>query len=352
MTEQNQTPKGELEKKAVSAPSVSEKFTAAVIKEFGSNVATLEDIPDYQRNLIQGYFVNCDRALQAAEQKRASSSYSVEKNKPPYKWENVDLKALAVDLMNYSKVGLDMNQPNHLFPIPYHNKKKGKYDFTLMKGYNGIRYLAEKYAMDRPKVIITELVYSNDVFKPVKKSVSNPVESYEFDIPNPFNRGDVVGGFGYIAYTDPEKNTLIIMSIADILKRKPKNASAEFWGGEKSVYENNQKTDKTEKIDGWFEEMCLKTLKREVYGTKNITLDPMKIDETYMHIKQRELEYAELEAQEEISENANSIDIEAESREPVQDSKIEATETEYQEVKEEAETPKTPDEATQLGIKF
>lgn len=330
---------------AKKEPSMSERFAAAVLKEFGSNVATLNDIPDYQRNLIQGYFVNCDRALQAAEQKRASSSFEVEKKKPPYKWENVDMKALAVDLMHYSKVGLDMNQPNHLFPIPYYNSKKEKYDFTLMKGYNGIRYMAEKYAMDMPIAIITELVHANDTFKPIKKSVSNPVESYEFDISNPFNRGEVIGGFGYIAYKEQEKNTLIIMSLADILKRKPKNASVEFWGGEKAVWENNRKTDKTEKIEGWFEEMCLKTLKREVYGTKNITLDPMKIDETYMHIKNRELEFAELEAQQEIDANANSVELEPDVPEQ-QPSKVEAQETEYQEVQEKAT------ETQQLGINF
>lgn len=325
--------------------SMSERFTAAVIKEFGSNVATLNDVPDYQRNLIQGYFVACDRALQAAEQKRSSSSFDVEKRKPPYDWKNVDMKALAVDLMHYSKVGLDMNQPNHLFPIPYYNSKKEKYDFTLMKGYNGIRYMAEKYAMDMPIAVITELVYSNDTFKPIKKSVSNPVESYEFEISNPFNRGEVIGGFGYIAYKEPEKNTLILMGIADILKRKPKNASAEFWGGEKAVYEKGQKTGKTEKVDGWFEEMCLKTLKREVYGTKNITLDPMKIDETYLHIKNRELEYAELEAQQEIDANANSIELEDDTPEPAPIKEV-IPETEYQEVEEPTA------ETQQMGMNF
>lgn len=348
MSEKNQ---GQSANNAVAnkEQSMSERFSAAVIKEFGSNVATLNDIPDYQKNLIQGYFVNCDRALLAAEQKRASSNYELEKKKPPYKWENVDMKALAVDLMHCSKIGLDMNQPNHLFPIPYLNKRTNKYDFTLMKGYNGIRYLAEKYAMDMPKATITELVYSNDVFKPIKKSASNPVESYDFEIPNPFDRGNIVGGFGYIAYAEPEKNTLIIMSIADILKRKPKNASAEFWGGEKDVWKDGKKVGK-EATDGWYEEMCLKTLKREVYGTKNITLDPMKIDETYMHIKNRELEYAELEAQAEITENANSIDIEAEANEPVNEPKPDVAEAQYQDVKEEASEP--IDEAVQLGIGF
>ena len=46
--------------------------------------------------------------------------------------------------------------------------------------------------------------------------------------------GEIVGGFGYIEYTEPTKNKLIIMTIKDILKRKPDKASGEFWGGKEN----------------------------------------------------------------------------------------------------------------------
>ena len=51
--------------------SNSEAFTNKVLKEFGSNVAGNIQVTDYQRQLIQGYFIATDRALKMAEEKRA-----------------------------------------------------------------------------------------------------------------------------------------------------------------------------------------------------------------------------------------------------------------------------------------
>lgn len=65
----------------------------------------------------------------------------------------------------------------------------------------------------------------------------NNVDCYEFDISNPFDRGEVVGGFGYIRYKDETRNKLVTMSKAELLKRKPSTAAAEFWGGEKDIWE-------------------------------------------------------------------------------------------------------------------
>ena len=41
--------------------SNSEAFTNKVLKEFGSNVAGSIQVTDYQRQLIQGYFIATDR---------------------------------------------------------------------------------------------------------------------------------------------------------------------------------------------------------------------------------------------------------------------------------------------------
>lgn len=46
--------------------SNSEAFTNKVLKEFGSNVAGNIQVTDYQRQLIQGYFIATDRALKMA----------------------------------------------------------------------------------------------------------------------------------------------------------------------------------------------------------------------------------------------------------------------------------------------
>lgn len=291
--------------------AMSERFTNQVLREFGSNVAGALQVTDYQRQLIQGYFISIDRALKMAEEARIRKNENNKDHKYdnplPVVWANVNLNDLALDVVHYARMGLDMMQDNHLSPIPYKNNKTNKYDITLMPGYNGIKYIAEKYAVEQPLAVTIELVYSTDTFRPIKKSKDNKVEGYDFEINNAFDRGAVVGGFGYIEYTDPVKNKLIIMTLKEIEKRKPKYAAAEFWGGKVKVWENGKQVE--QESEGWFEEMCLKTLKRETYSAKHIPRDPKKIDDNYQYMRMREARYAEMEAQAEIEVNANAIII-------------------------------------------
>lgn len=295
--------------------TVSEKFANKIIAEFGGNISGVAQVTDYQRRLIQGYFIGIDRALKTAEERRVIKNNSNRDHtydeQLPVTWTNVNLNDLAMDLVHYARIGLDMMQDNHLFPIPYKNSRTNKYDITLMEGYNGIQYISEKYALVNPKAVTIELVYSTDTFKPIKKSRANAVEGYEFEINNPFDRGEIVGGFGYIEYEDQSRNKLVIMTIKDILKRKPEYAAAEFWGGKKKVWKDGKKVE--EDTDGWYEEMCLKTIKREVYSAKNIPRDPMKIDESYHYLKAQEMRNAEIEARAEIEANANRIVIDADA---------------------------------------
>ena len=292
-------------------PNAAERFTAKVMKEFGSTVGEIQ-VTDYQRQLVQGYFIAIDRALKSAEEERLRKN---EKNKDhekydnnlPVTWGNVNLNDLALDVVHYARMGLDMMQENHLFPIPYKNNKTGKYDMTLVPGYNGIQYIAEKYAVEPPLAVTVELVYSTDTFRPIKKSAENRVENYDFAINNAFDRGEIIGGFGYIEFADPVKNKLVIMTKKDIEKRKPKYASANFWGGKQKVWENGKQVD--QETDGWYEEMCLKTIKREIYSAKHIPRDPKKIDDNYQYMKMREARIAELEAQDIIDANANGMVI-------------------------------------------
>ena len=46
--------------------TVSEKFTNIVLREFGTSVAGVLQVTDYQRTLIQGYFTIIDRARKPA----------------------------------------------------------------------------------------------------------------------------------------------------------------------------------------------------------------------------------------------------------------------------------------------
>lgn len=294
--------------------SNSEKFTNMVLKEFGSNISGAFPVTDYQRQLIQGYFIQIDRALKAAEERRIKdNSWKDFKNDDPINWGTVDLNKLALDVMHYARIGLDMMQDNHLYAIPYKDNSKTAasgtkmYTVNLMPGYNGIQYIAEKYALDKPESVTIELVYSTDTFKPIKKNRENKVESYEFEINNAFDRGEIVGGFGYIEYADELKNKLIIMTKKDIEKRKPAYASAEFWGGTKKEKKNG-KYQETE-VEGWYAEMCLKTLKREVYSAKNMPRDPKKIDDNYQYMKMQELRLTQMHIADIADEKTASIPV-------------------------------------------
>lgn len=287
--------------------NMSERFTNKVLSEFGSNVAGALQVSDYQRQLVQGYFIGIDRALKLAEEGRIRKNENNKDHKYDndlvVSWANINLNDLALDVVHYARMGLDMMQKNNLFPIPYKNNKTKKYDVNLMPGYNGIRYMAEKYAVEVPTAVTIELVYTTDVFKPIKKSSFTEVESYDFEIVNPFDRGEIIGGFGYVEYSEKKKNRLIIMSRAEIEKRKPAYAAAEFWGGKVKAWEGGKPVEKDS--DGWFGEMCKKTLIREVFSAKNMPVDPKKIDDVYQYMKMREARYAEMEASAEIDENAN-----------------------------------------------
>lgn len=304
----------------------SEKFTNMVIREFGSNVAGVLPVTDYQRQLIQGYFIQIDRSLKSAEERRIRQNEGNKDHKwdnlDPINWNTIDLNQLALDVMHFARMGLDMMQDNMLTAIPFKDNNRTTktgtkmYTVNLMKGYNGIQYIAEKYALEKPESVTVELVYSTDTFRPIKKSVNNKVESYEFEINNPFDRGEIIGGFGYIEFSDPQKNRLIMLTKKDIEKRKPKKASAEFWGGTKTEWVNGKKQEV--ETDGWYEEMCLKTIKREVYKPKNIPLDPKKIDDEYQYNKMQELRIAQMEVEQDAIEQTATEVIDIEQPKPEQ----------------------------------
>ena len=301
----------------------SEIFMNTVMRAF--NTGNFEIKPTQkQQELVQAYFIEIDKMLNETEikrvQKNANNTDPKYNNDLPYIWSNVNLKQLALDVMRYSKMGLDIQQKNMIHAIPYKDNANQKYNINLMRGYNGIRYIAEKYALDKPKNVICELVYETDTFRIVKKDAVHDHEGYEFQINNPFDRGKILGGFGYYEYHDPAKNRLVFMTLKDIEKRKPDKASGEFWGGKKTVYEKGHRV--TVDTDGWYEEMCLKTLKRYVYSEANIPIDPAKIDENYEYIKKREMDQYKEEVNGEIKKNANQQVVDADFTEKEHSTKV------------------------------
>jgi len=198
---------------------------------------------------------------------------------------------------------LDPMQPNQIFMVPYANKHTKKYDISFTKGYRGLETVAMKYGRDIPAQVIVELVHSNDTFKIIKKDMNNPVEKYIFETGDAFDRGDIVGGFYAHIYADAHKNKVVAMTIADIEKRKPQKASAEFWGGEKDKWENGKKVGK-ETIDGWHTEMCRKTVYRAAYN--DITIDSSKIDANFQLMSRIDKDSIDISVRAEIATNANT----------------------------------------------
>jgi len=56
--------------------TMSERFTNLVLREFGNNVAGALQVSEYQKRLIQGYFIAIDRALKIAEEARIRKNES------------------------------------------------------------------------------------------------------------------------------------------------------------------------------------------------------------------------------------------------------------------------------------
>jgi recombination protein RecT len=289
------------EKKELSA---GERFTAKVMQEFGGSTGSDLALTNFQKRLVSNYFVSIDAALQAAEEKRKKKTKN--QDPVPVSWENVNMNLLSRSVVAVARIGLDPAQKNHINMMPFKNNALGKYDIVFIDGYRGMELKAKKYGLEVPNNIIVELVYETDTFKPIKKDAKNKYENYEFEMTNPFNRGKVVGGFYYHCFENqPEKNKLVVMSLKEIEKRKPKHAAAEFWGGEIDVWENGQKVK--QQTEGWYEKMCLKTVMRAAYA--DVTIDSQKIDSDYLELQRLEESYAEMKVEAEIDENANSIPV-------------------------------------------
>lgn len=290
------------QKNDTASLTYSERFTLAVQKEFVSNAGQLE-LSSFQKKLIQNYFIKLDQVLKDSEKKRLQKKEQ-ERDLIPVTWENINMNQLAIDVVAFSSVGLDPCQKNHLSLIPFKNNLTGKYGINLMIGYVGMELKAKKYGYDVPDLITIELVYSTDKFKQIKKDKDNNVENYIFEITNDFERGEIIGGFYYKSYFDnPEKNTIKVFSRKDIEKRKPKYASVEFWGGEKKKYNSSE----VEQVEGWEDEMFLKTVKRAAYDS--IPIDSSKIDENLLRVMESQNDHVKEEVQIQISENANKETI-------------------------------------------
>lgn len=307
--------------------AISLRFVNEVERQFTAEMGNKLQFTDYEKTLAQHLFLKVDSALREFEDKRLASN----QKKTPYTWGNVNMRKLAIDAVHRIALGLDALLPNHIHPIPYYNSKLKKYDLDLRIGYEGKDYYRREMAVEKPIDIIYELVHETDTFKPIKKSFENEVESYIFEINNPFDRGPIVGGFGYIMYEDPRKNKLVIVTNDDFKKAEQHAQSDAFWSKHP-------------------EKMKYKTLVHRT--TEKLQLDPKKVNaKSYAYVEGQE---DEAFVQQEIAENANSefIDVEAKvadepepeqlQEEPKEDTKEleEKTKSKQKEDKPEKKEPK------------
>lgn len=331
MSTQTEEKKNELAKQQ---PSHSERFTMAVQREMPKMGEEVVQLTHRQKKLIQNYFIKIDGMLKESEVKRLSKAEQY-RDALEYAWSNVNMNKLAQDVVAYSSIGLDPLQSNHIHPIPYKNSKTNQFDITFIEGYNGLELKAKKYGFEAPDSVIFELKYSTDHFKSLKKNLNRTIESYEFEITNDFDRGELEGGFYYMIYNEhPEKNKLVVMNRHQIEKRRPEYAAAEFWGGEKDNWEWDSSKNKNVKkgkkqVEGWEEEMFLKTLKRHCWNS--IPIDSQRIDDFIMKVIENETQGVERKVKEYINENSNKKEIGFED-------------TEYEEVNEAGQDQSAADE--------
>jgi recombination protein RecT len=255
MTEKKQTTQpaagqqNTLATQAAPAPA-SQRFTQRVTANFAAAAGAPVELSRHEKTLAQHLFLYLDNQFRSLDSKRRDGT-------PPIDWQNINLEDLALKAVSIVKAGLDAVIPNHVHAVPYLNGKSKKYDVDLRPGYTGKDFVARNTAMDPIKDIRYELVYKNDVFVPLKKGANRPVESYTHEIPNPFDRGEIVGGYGYIEYEDETKNQLIMVTDRDFKKARAAAPGGKFW-------------------DPYPDEMKFKTVVNRVYS--KIPKDPKKSD--------------------------------------------------------------------------
>ncbi|WP_026701481.1 recombinase RecT [Salibacterium aidingense] len=312
------------QKNEMAVRTNSERFMNNIQAQFAAEAGSPVAFSEYEKQLAQHLFLKLDSVLQEFEAKRVKDGKT---NQTPYTWHNLNMRKLSLDAVHTVQLGLDALIANHVHPVPYFNSKEKKYDLDLRVGYVGKAYYRMEAAVEKPKDIITELVYSNDHFKPIKKSAGNEIENYEFEIQNPFDRGNVIGGFGYLSYEDPTKNKIILVTEEDFQKSRKAAAGKTFW-------------------DNHPIEMRYKTLVHRT--TEKLKIDPKKVNASYLYMENKDEEEA---MRREVNENENTQYLDVEVT-PVEDPSELETDSKEEQPKQEKPQPKQEEEQLDLTDSF
>ena len=245
--------------------SISQRFITKVSNEISSAIGAGVQLTDAQKRLATNLFVKLDNDLENAEADRAKKN----KNTPEIMWKNINMQKLALDAAHRIQLGLDALVPNHLHTIPYLNGKTGKYDLDLRIGYKGKHHYRTKFSSENVVDIRYELVHEGDNFKPLYRDVNTDVETYIFEsADNPFERGKVIGGFGYIMYENPKKNKIVLVSKEEFDKVKKAYTSGPVWKGD------------------WEQRMQLKTVVHRT--TEQLDVDTTKTNMSYHYVESQD----------------------------------------------------------------
>lgn len=248
--------------------TMSERFTGMVQAQFEAEMGVDLKWDATERRLAQHLYIKADQQLAVLEAKRLDRDNA--NNTTPIVWNNVNISKMALDAVHRVALGLDALIPNHIHVIPYWNRRLTKYDVDLRIGYMGQDYIRRQLAIDPPIDIRYELVHENDTFEPQPKDSDRDVEGYIFQITKPWDRGSVVGGFGYVMYGDPKKNQLILVTQQDFTRARTAAQTGEFWSSSER-------------------EMQLKTVVHRT--TSRIALDAAKINaRSYAYVEAQEYE--------------------------------------------------------------
>ncbi len=233
----------------VDKATASLNFTKKVERQFAAELGSGIQWTDLQRALAQHLFIKIQQSIDALNVKRTPENQIT--------WPLVNMPKLAIDSVHRVALGLDALIPNHISVVPYWNSKAGLFDIDLRIGFMGVDHSRRGLALDPPEDIIYELVHASDKFVPLKRDSRRDSEDYIFEITSPFDRGEIVGGFGYIKYSDPRKNRLYIITDRDFQRAMDAAQSKDFWNKNPN-------------------EMRFKTIVHRV-GAK-IPLDPAKVN--------------------------------------------------------------------------
>lgn len=270
--------------------SYAVRFVAMVEREWQMQMADDSglDWTTYEKTLAQHAFLKVDEALREAEQKRLERRDADQRT--PFTWKNVNLEKLALNTVHCVGLGLDPILPNHVHPVFYWNRREGKYDCNLQRGYAGKDLCARTMTLDPPLDIVYQLVHANDKFKPLWRSPDRPGDAYDFETPHPFDRGEVIGGFGYIIYDDPRKNRLHLVPKKEFELAEKNAGTDKFWKGDNR------------------ERMLFKTVVNRV--ADKLQIDPRKVNSrSYAYVTDVELQTVDDEMADEMADEANQGDV-------------------------------------------